>query len=128
MNNRITGIDLTRVFSIFGMMVVNYHFTFGAFQGNKILIELANFFSGRASATFVIIAGVGLILFAKSVRENPSDKKNLDEKMSIIRKRSLFLLLLGTLDLILWSADILRSYGVFFFIASFFILRKKNFF
>ncbi len=67
MNHRIIGLDLARVFSIFGMMVVNYHFGFGAFEGNKILLEIANFFSGRASATFVILAGMGLILFAKKL-------------------------------------------------------------
>ena len=48
MENRIKGLDLARTFSIFGMMVVNYHFAFGAFQGNSLLQEAANFFSGIA--------------------------------------------------------------------------------
>ena len=68
MENRIKGLDLARTFSIFGMMVVNYHFAFGAFQGNSLLQEAANFFSGRASATFVILAGMGLILFSRKMR------------------------------------------------------------
>ena len=43
MNKRISGLDLARVFSIFGMMVVNYHYGFGAFQGSRALQEFANF-------------------------------------------------------------------------------------
>lgn len=126
MNHRIIGLDLARVFSIFGMMVVNYHFGFGAFEGNKILLEIANFFSGRASATFVILAGMGLILFAKKTRSNPNDKDLVSNSRRTILIRSLLLFVIGTIDSIYWPADILRSYGVFFFIGAFCLHWKKN--
>jgi len=125
MENRIKGLDLARTFSIFGMMVVNYHFAFGAFQGNLLLQETANFFSGRASATFVILAGMGLILFSRKMRENPEDILLKNKSKRILMNRSLFLFIIGTLDSIYWPADILRSYGAFFLIGSLSLNWKK---
>ena len=125
MENRIKGLDLARTFSIFGMMVVNYHFAFGAFQGNSLLQEAANFFSGRASATFVILAGMGLILFSRKMRENPEDILLKNKTKRILLNRSLFLFIIGTLDSIYWPADILRSYGAFFLIGSLSLNWKK---
>ncbi|MDX1957880.1 MAG: heparan-alpha-glucosaminide N-acetyltransferase domain-containing protein [Leptospiraceae bacterium] len=128
MKERIIGIDLARVFSIFGMMVVNYHFAFGAFHGNEFLMEFANFFNGRASATFVILAGVSLILFSKSIRETTYSEEIFREKKLVIFKRGFILFIIGSLDLVLWPADILRSYGIFFMVASLFLRKSRGFY
>lgn len=126
MNKRISGLDLARVFSIFGMMVVNYHYGFGAFQGSRALQEFANFFNGRASACFVVLAGIGLILFARKMREKPDDIDLANKAKRVILNRSILLFFIGTLDSIYWPADILRSYGAFFFIGSFCLAWRKN--
>lgn len=110
------------------MMVVNYHFAFGALTGSKLLLETANFFNGRASSAFVVLAGVGIILFAKKARMMGAEKEILHKTRIILIKRAILLFLLGTLDSILWPADILRSYGVFFFFASFILDKKKEFY
>jgi uncharacterized protein len=128
MNQRIIGIDLARCFCIFGMMVVNYHFAFGALTGNKLLLETANFFNGRASATFVVLAGVGIILFSRKARMIGAEQGLLHKTRMILIKRAILLFLLGTIDSILWPADILRSYGAFFFFASFILTKPKSYY
>ncbi|WLR41414.1 heparan-alpha-glucosaminide N-acetyltransferase domain-containing protein [Bacillus carboniphilus] len=117
---RIIGYDIARSLAILGMVIVNYKISMNA-EGNgpEWLIYWTSLLEGRASAIFVILAGVGISLMTQRVRlsENNSQKYRLT-----IWKRSLFLFVLGmSLYLMQWSADILHYYAFYMVIASFFI-------
>jgi uncharacterized protein len=60
MKQRVMGFDLARALAVFGMVIVNFRFAVGAEYGNSLLISFAEFFGGRVSALFVILASVGV--------------------------------------------------------------------
>lgn len=110
MKNRIVGIDIARALAIFGMIIVNFKIVLYATDGNSYLLSLTSILEGRASALFVILAGIGLSL-------NKDSKK--------IFKRGLLLIFIGLLYTPIWPADILHFYGFYFIIASFFLNKKS---
>jgi uncharacterized membrane protein YeiB len=89
MNNRIIGIDVTRAISIIGMIIVNFKLVLGG-QGTKWMENFAGFFDGKASATFVTLAGVGIALMTNSAIKNGDFTKLKKIKISIL-KRCFFL-------------------------------------
>ena len=81
------------------MVYVNYEVVLSAGTREPAwLRSLASSFEGRASATFVTLAGIGLVLLGKR---------------GVILGRGLFLLVLGYLWQIVWSGDILHYYGFY---------------
>ena len=60
---------------------------------------------GRAAATFVVLAGIGLGL---------AGLKGLDQTISVTIKRALFLLVIGLLNMTIFDADILHYYAFYF--------------
>jgi len=63
LKKRIVGYDLARAIAIFGMVVVNFKIVMGAGQnGPAWLVSSVGLLNGRAAATFVVLAGVGLWL------------------------------------------------------------------
>lgn len=120
-NGRIEGLDFARALALFGMFVVNYKVIFEA-DGieSEWLIWFTKLFQGRASAVFVLLAGIGISLMTKKARNGDSNIIRISKKN--ILKRSAFLFLLGmVLYVVGWTGDILHYYGVFLFIASFII-------
>ena len=78
LKNRIIGYDVARALAIFGMVIVNFKIVMGAEQnGPAWLIHLAGLLDGRAAATFVVLAGVGLSLLSRKGRMS-SDPAQLD--------------------------------------------------
>ncbi|AUP77540.1 DUF418 domain-containing protein [Flavivirga eckloniae] len=124
MKNRIIGIDVARSLAVIGMIIVHFKIVFGD-QGNAWIKAFANFFDGKAAATFVVLAGVGLALMT-----NSSVKTQNLEKLRLIRiriiKRAIFLFLIGLSYLWIWPADILHSYGVYLLLTLFFINKKAT--
>jgi uncharacterized membrane protein len=60
---RIIGYDVARALAIFGMVVVNFKVVMAASEADPgWLASLVGLLEGRAAATFVILAGVGLSL------------------------------------------------------------------
>lgn len=120
-NERIEGLDFARALALFGMFVVNYQVIVGAEgNGSGWLIWFTELFQGRASAAFVLLAGIGISLMTRKARNGDSDLIRKNKKN--IWKRSAFLFLLGmVLYAVGWTGDILHYYGVFMFIASFLI-------
>ncbi|MDQ0898651.1 DUF418 domain-containing protein [Paenibacillus sp. V4I7] len=118
---RITGLDLARAISILGMMFVNFKIAMGAEgSGPAWLSWFASLFEGRASAVFVVLAGIGFTIMTRKARVG--DTGLLRKQRVIVWKRSLYLLLLGFILILFgWSADILHYYALFLFIASFLI-------
>jgi uncharacterized protein len=118
---RITGLDFARAISILGMMFVNYKIAMGAEgSGPEWLSWFTSLFEGRASAVFVVLAGIGFTIMTRKARVG--DPGLLRKQRVIIWKRSLYLIFLGFLLILFgWSADILHYYALFLFIASFLI-------
>lgn len=111
--NRIEGLDLARAFAIFGMVLVNFKNVLIVEGGAEHWYWLAALFEGRASAVFVMLAGIGIGLgFASKNRAGLASK----EKQQIA-KRGLLLFVIGLLFVPIWPADILHFYGLYFLIA-----------
>lgn len=117
--NRIAGYDLARALSLFGMLMINYWVLFEDYNSDpEWLVAFLNIIQGRAAALFVVLAGIGISLLSRQ-----TCLKNDAAAMQTIRhsmlKRALFLFIIGFLNLILWPADILHFYGVYFAIGVF---------
>ena len=120
--NRIEGFDFARSLAFLGMVIVNYKTTMSInFSETTWLSFLTSPLDGRAAATFVVLAGIGLSLMSKNSK-NPSQTKQ------ILLKRALFLFIFGLLFAADWPADILHFYGIYIFIAAFCILLPDRFF
>ncbi|EON72542.1 hypothetical protein H131_10393 [Lysinibacillus sphaericus OT4b.31] len=126
-SQRIEGLDFARALAMFGMLVVNFGVITGA-EGNgpTWLIGVQSLFQGRASAIFVILAGIGIALMTAKARATESPSL-IQQNRKTLWKRSLFLFVLGmVLYAVGWSGDILHYYGVYMLIASFFIVSSNK--
>lgn len=112
-STRIIGIDFARTLAIIGMIIVNFKIVLG--DGKPLwLKDWLSFFDGKAAATFVILAGVGLSLMASKHQTQDARK----QFRITIYKRALFLWILGLIFYVFWPADILHYYGIYLFIAA----------
>ncbi|WP_054707123.1 DUF418 domain-containing protein [Bacillus sp. JCM 19041] len=126
-NNRIEGLDLARALAMFGMILVNFMIVTGAKgNGHPLLVWFTNLFEGRAAATFVILAGIGITLMTQKARFT-RDKAIVKSVQVSLWKRSIFLFILGLLLYVGgWTGDILHYYGVYMAFATLFILSSKK--
>lgn len=104
---RIHGLDLARALAVFGMVAVNFELTLSNQLGPAWLERALQLPRGRASALFVVLAGIGITLLAGRERAGSSGR-------SVIVRRGLFLAALGYAFSTLWEADILHYYGFYF--------------
>lgn len=111
MKQRIIGIDVARALAVIGMIIVNFKVVFGA-EGLSWVKSFASVFDGKAAATFVVLAGVGLALMTNSAIKN-NDKLKLKIARIRIAKRALFLFVIGISYITIWPADILHFYGIY---------------
>ncbi len=97
--SRVVGYDVARCLAILSMVFVNFEVVL-AFGATKPawLATIAAAFSGNASALFVTLAGVGLVLLGRR---------------DVILKRALLLLFVGYAWAALWSGDILHYYAFY---------------
>lgn len=123
MKKKIIGINIARAIAIVGMIIVNFKIILGD-QDLPWLQAVADVLSGKASATFVVLAGVGLGLMSQSAAEDKAKQHKVEMR---ILKRSLFLLVLGFSYYFIWPADILHYYGVYMLFALPFLFRHTNF-
>ncbi len=115
------GYDLARAFAVIGMVIVNFKVVMGAeTNGPDWLIWLVGLLDGRAAATFVVLAGVGMSLLCRSARLEGNGYL-LSVRLASLRKRAAFLFVFGLLYTPLWPADILHFYGFYILIGTFFI-------
>lgn len=117
MKHRVTGFDLARALAIFGMVIVNFKIAMNAESGSPLLMLLASMFEGRASALFVILAGVGITFMTNKARMSCDSAPIYMGRISLI-KRGLLLVVIGLLFMPVWEADILHFYGFYFLIAA----------
>ena len=111
MKQRIIGLDVARALAVIGMIIVNFKVVLGA-EGLSWVKSFANVFDGKAAATFVVLAGVGLALMTNSAIKN-NDKLKLKIARIRIAKRALFLFVIGISYITIWPADILHFYGIY---------------
>lgn len=114
MNKRIIGIDVARALAVIGMIIVNFKIAFGQ-TGSELMKLFAGLFEGKAAATFVVLAGVGIALMSNSAIKKKDAKKIREIKNRLVKK-SIFLFIIGLLYIPIWSADILHFYGVYMII------------
>lgn len=114
---RIEGYDLARALAIFGMVAVNFKVVMGAGgwgsearPGPEWLQFLTGLLEGRAAATFVVLAGVGVALGTRRAVAS-GDPRALSAARKTLWKRAAFLFFGGLLFATVWEADILHFYG-----------------
>jgi uncharacterized membrane protein len=118
MKNRIIGYDLARALALFGMVVVNFKIIMGAADnGPPWLVDLTGLLEGRAAATFVLLAGIGISLLSGKARRSKAPKATVPIRNTLL-KRAFFLFVVGLLYTPVWPADILHFYGVYIAVAA----------
>ncbi|MBJ88397.1 MAG: transporter [Woeseia sp.] len=103
---RLAGLDLARFFAFAGMVIVNFRIVMGAENDQGTLALLTGVLEGRAAATFVVLAGLGLGL--------ANIKSDHRTTVSVTLRRAIFLLVLGLLNALVFEADILHYYAFYF--------------
>ncbi len=122
---RMVGYDVARAFAVLGMVMVNFKIVMGASEnGPEWLVWLVSLLEGRAAATFVVLAGVGLSLLSRRAL-TANDHTGLTRCRNMLLKRALFLFIVGLLYTPLWPADILHFYGVYIAVCAF-LLSTSN--
>ncbi|MGY3190146.1 DUF418 domain-containing protein [Lysinibacillus sp. TE18511] len=126
-SKRIEGLDFARALAMLGMLIVNFKIIMGAAgNGPDWLIWFTGLFEGRASATFVTLAGIGVALMTRKAR-NGGEFSYIKENKVKLWKRSAFLFILGLLLYVVdWTGDILHYYGVYMLIGSFLIVASTK--
>jgi len=118
---RIEGYDLARAWAIVGMVIVNFKVVMGAEQGGPSWLGSATgLLEGRAAATFVVLAGIGITLLTRRARESEASGALIRDRTTLL-KRAAFLFVVGLSYTPIWPADILHFYGVYIAVAAFLI-------
>jgi len=116
---RIPGFDFARALAVFGMVTVNFKIVMNAGKdADDGLASLAGLLEGRAAATFVVLAGIGLSLLSQGARNN-NDSESLRKNRKTLLKRAVFLFIIGLIYSPIWPADILHFYGIYIIIGAF---------
>lgn len=119
MKQRIIGLDVARALAVIGMVIVNFKVVLGSHDPEGYLSAFTGLFEGKAAATFVVLAGIGLALMTRP-REN-DDAVRLARARRQIVVRAVLLFLLGTSYVVIWPADILHFYGVYMLLTLLFL-------
>lgn len=124
MKERIIGIDVARALAVIGMILVNFKVVLGA-NGGDWIKSCVSIFDGKAAATFVVLAGVGLALMTNAALKN-NDQQKLNIARNRIVKRALFLFVVGLSYTVIWPADILHFYGVYMLVILFLLTSNEK--
>lgn len=105
---RLDGLDFARFIALVGMVLVNFRQVVSgdAPAETSVLDYITVLMEGRAAATFVVLAGLGLGL--------ASLRSTLKATCWLTLKRAAFLLVLGLLNMLVFDADILHYYAFYF--------------
>lgn len=110
--NRLNGVDIARYLAFVGMVLVNLRLAAEVSGGSDIGSLITDTLEGRAAALFVVLAGVGASL------SKPAWHLTL--------RRGLFLFAIGMLNMLIFDADILHFYALYFLVAMAFMRRSNN--
>ena len=117
MIKRVQGFDVARALAVFGMVIVNFKIAQEASIGSDSLLRFAGVFEGRASALFVVLAGVGVSFLTRRAVSTDEPSLVRHARWSLIN-RGLLLIVLGLAFTPIWPADILHFYGFYFLVAA----------
>lgn len=122
-SGRLAGLDLARFIAFFGMLIVNFNLVLSRTpdQYDTFLGTIIEFLEGRAAATFVVLAGLGLGLAAA----NKTSSTIFLLRITTL-KRGAFLLLIGLLNYLVFDADILHYYGIYFMFGALLLNSSKR--
>ena len=107
MCRRIAGYDFARSLALFGLVVVN----FGGGVAHADFHWLYTFIQSGATATFMLLAGVGVSLLTQSGRTTNGTHGIANSRKRLI-KRAAFLIVVGICCNLIWYADVLHLYGI----------------
>lgn len=125
-NNRILGFDVARALAVFGMVLVNYKMVVSYEQHTPTWLHwLISLFEGRAAATFVILAGIGISLLVQKAVAQQNAQAVQKARISLL-VRAVLLFAIGLAYTPIWPADILHFYGVYICIAVAFLTVRNN--
>lgn len=118
---RILGLDVARALAIGGMVLINYMNGLEPVEMEPAwLAWFFHLFEGRASVTFVTLAGVGVTLLSRRALLSGSSREIWSCRFRLLR-RAAFLLVLGVPFFALWPGDILHFYAFYIAISAFLI-------
>lgn len=100
---RLAGLDIARFLAFTGMVLVNFRIAAQVSDTSGWAFQITHLLEGRAAALFVVLAGVGITL--------------ANAPAALMAKRALFLFAIGLLNQLIFPADILHYYGVYFLCA-----------
>ena len=107
MNKRIAGYDLARSLALFGLVVAN-------FSGNVEHTHfhlLYGFIREGASATFLVLGGVGISLLKQWAQRTNDAHGSVDSRKQLI-KRAASLLVVGICCNLIWHTNFLCHYSI----------------
>ena len=113
---RLDGLDLARFLAFAGMVIVNFKVVTGAGDATAgtaaagALGILVGALEGRAAATFVVLAGVGLGL---------AGLREINSTTAVTIRRAVFLLVVGLVNALVFEADIIHYYAFYFLVGVF---------
>ncbi|WP_452598440.1 DUF418 domain-containing protein [Pontimicrobium sp. MEBiC01747] len=125
MNQRLIGIDVARALAIIGMIIVNFKMVFGS-KGSVGLQSIVSVLDGKAAATFVVLAGIGIAFITNKALETNNTSLLKKRNLKII-KRAILLFIVGLSYLFIWPADILHFYGIYMLFTLLFIKKEPLF-
>jgi uncharacterized membrane protein YeiB len=126
MQQRVIGYDLARALALFGMVIVNFKVAMSAETGHPFLMNFSMLLEGRASALFVMLAGIGISFLTAKARNCVDNTLVLKTRISVA-KRGLLLVVIGLIFTPIWEADILHFYGFYFLLAAaIFMFQEKS--
>lgn len=99
---RLIGLDIARFLAFAGMVLVNFRIAAGVTPGLDPYSQLTNAMEGRAAALFVLLAGVGFSMGRS--------------KRATVLARAAVLFAFGMANMILFDADILHYYALYFLV------------
>lgn len=105
---RLDGLDFARFVAFVGMVLVNFRIVLAPTAEGGF----TTLFEGKAAASFVVLAGLGLGLAAK--------KMDMRRIVPLTIMRALFLLALGLANTLIFDADILHYYAFYFLVCALF--------
>ncbi len=108
---RLIGVDVAGALAIAGMVVIDFEVAmFAGQRGPGWLRTLTGLLDGRATAMFLVLAGVGASLMTESARRR-GDLAGLAAARTRLLRRAVLLMIAGYLFIPIWPADILHSYA-----------------
>jgi uncharacterized protein len=109
---RIDGFDVARALAILGMVVVHFSLVMASDRSGPAWMNVVlGFLDGRAAATFVVLAGIGITLMSQRAVAS-HDREAIANIRRVLVRRGICLLVIGFINLAIWPGDILRVYGV----------------